>query len=104
MTAKWKLYYEDGTTYGDEDGIHKDAPFFGVIGAVCDTDEWHSVDFAGLLDYLQQVGIVKLGRLTSNKNYHEIMTKARHDKEFSPDRCVYERGDYYVWMGAINDE
>ena len=104
MNSKWKIYYENGNTYGDKDGSHKDAPFFGVIGVVCDSDEWHSVDFAGLLDYLQQVGIVKLGRLTSNKTYHEVMNKARKDLDFSPDRCVYEGEDYYVWMGAINDD
>lgn len=103
MDAKWKFYYEDKTTFGDKDGKPEDAPFFGVIGVVCNSDEWHEVDFAGLLDYLQQVGIVKLGRLTSNKNYHEIMNEARRDKDFSPDRCVYEQGDYYVWMGAIDD-
>ena len=98
----WKIHYEDGSTFSNEDGSFRDAPFFGVLGVVCDSDEWHSVDFAGLLDYLMQVGIVKLGRLSSNEVYHKVMTKARNDSDFSPDRCVYERNDYYVYMGAID--
>ncbi len=34
----WRIYYADGSTFGDEDGAMEQAPAFGVLAVVCDPE------------------------------------------------------------------
>lgn len=93
---KWRIYYDNGLTFSDEDGTLKEAPAFGVQAIVCDPDIWHGGDFTGLIDYLVRTGLVKFGRLTTNEKYHAAVDGARTDPDFDTNaRHVYERVDYY---------
>jgi hypothetical protein len=99
---KWKIYYDDGTTFSDLDGTPDLAPAFGVQAVVCSPDLWGCGDIVGLIDYLSQPGMhkcVRFGRLTTNKKYADVLDMARSDRDIGSDRHVYERGDYYWWRG-----
>lgn len=77
-----------------------DAPAFGVQAIVCEPDEWHCGDFAGLIDFLVRKGIVKFGRLTTNEAYHAAVRGAQNDPDFDPNtRHVYMDGDFYWYEG-----
>ena len=98
---QWRIYYDDGSTYSNEDGELVAAPSFGVQAIVCDPDVWHSGDFVGLIDFLIRKGIVKFGRLASNEDYHNAVNAAQKDTDFDTNiRHVYERGDYYWYEGG----
>ena len=95
----WRVYYDDGRTYSDEDGALEDAPGDGVIAiAQIDPDvgrhilhmkdfyyrehsRWYGCDIYGLFDYLRRLGWKKViaGRNTTSSNYHAIMDRARLD-------------------------
>lgn len=97
--AKWRIYYEDGSTFSDENGTLKEAPAFGVMAVICDPDLWRAGDFAGLIDWLATTGLVKFGRLTDNDTYNRVLHEARHDQDISPNRYVLEQCDYYWYKG-----
>lgn len=100
MAPHWRIYYDDGSTFSDEDGTLKDAPAFGVQAVVCDPDLWGTGDFVGLIDYLIKIGLVKFGRLAKNEDYNRALQAARSDPDFAKNiRHVYERGDYYWYNG-----
>lgn len=96
---KWRIYYDDGRTFSNEDGELKDAPSFGVQAIVCEPDLWGCGDFVGLIDYLARSGIVKFGRLCPNEVYDLILKKAREDPDMGKNRHVYEQGDFYWFNG-----
>jgi len=98
--VRWRVYYGDGSTFSDEDGTLQDAPAFGVQAIVCQPDLWHSGDFVGLIDFLMRKGVVKFGRLTTNKDYHRATRAAQNDPDFNPHtRHVYMDSDYYWYEG-----
>jgi len=100
MAPRWRIYYDDSSTFSDADGALSDAPAFGVQAIVCAPDAWHCGDFVGLIDFLIRKGIVKFGRLTSNEAYHAAVKAAQDDPDFDTNvRHVYERGDYYWYEG-----
>lgn len=37
MVTKWKIWYDDGTTFSSADGTPSQAPLDGIVGIV----EWH---------------------------------------------------------------
>jgi len=100
MALCWRIFYDDGSAFSNEDGTLVDAPAFGVQAVVCDPDLWHGGDFVGLIDFLVRKGIVKFGRLTSNEKYRAAVTAAQNDPDFDTNkRYIYERGDFYWYEG-----
>jgi hypothetical protein len=98
---KWKVYYDNGNTFSDLDGLPEDAPCRGVQAIVrtdpdvgrriCRTDnfyvfdtEWKGVDQFGLYDYLSDTGlkIVKFGRTIGDREYEAVLSKAVNDPDF----------------------
>jgi hypothetical protein len=97
---RWRIYYDDGSSFSDADGTLAAAPAWGVQAIVCEPDVWHAGDFAGLIDFLARRGLVKFGRLTSNESYRRALQRAQGDPDFDPQtRHVYERGDFYWYEG-----
>jgi hypothetical protein len=98
--VRWRIYYEDGSSFSNEDGSLVEAPSFGVQAVVCDPDVFHAGDFVGLIDYLRRTGLVKFGSLTTNERYHDAANAARKDPDFDTTvRHVYEGADYYWFEG-----
>lgn len=108
---KWRIWYDDGSTFDSSMGEPRDAPDRGVICiANHDLDEWSSgsnvqwgnppeagesyfvwdrqhkrwfnADLQGLLDWCLRTGLVKWGRYTAESNWREILFKATHDPDF----------------------
>lgn len=98
---KWKIYYENGSTFSNEDGTFNEAPTFGVLSIACDDGQWISGDLLGLIQYLQKLGLVKIGIHADNEVYSKVLHGARHDTEFSPDRVILEGDTYYMFKGHI---
>lgn len=96
---KWRLYYGDGSTFSNEDGLPEEAPCTNVMCiAYYDQDNrrrlahtadyygfdegrWYAFDIFGLWDYLARPGLktVKFGRMVSDVNYRTVMAKAMND-------------------------
>lgn len=97
---KWRIYYDGGGIYSDEDGAPENAPGVGVlIIAEQDADagrrlihgkdyfiwkdgHWLEVDRAGLFDYLFcQTGykIVLAGRIVTNVVFQTAYARAYYD-------------------------
>ena len=101
--ARWKLHYDDGTTFSDRDGSPSEAPVLGVqviaqaagsdIGRLIvqrrdyywyDDGEWFGGDLFGLFDYLsrsQGRSIVKFGRAVSQEVFQRCLDAAIADPE-----------------------
>lgn len=97
----WKIYLDDGSTFGDEDGTPLDAPGWGVqVIAQADPQvgrrlisqadyyifidgNWVGLDDVGLIDYLANIlKIVKVGRqLPIRNDYRAILEQARTDPD-----------------------
>lgn len=76
---EWRIYYGDMKTYSNEDGSPKDAPPWNVQAIVQKhiesgryitshydyyvyrDDRWFGVDVAGIVDYLQELGLLRVG-------------------------------------------
>jgi len=100
---KWKIYYEDQTTYCGDPWL---APALGVMCVVHADSEcgrymrvnhdyywydekhniWEGGDLFGLYDYLIQPGYRKVifGRITNNKTFRKIYEAALYDPDFVP--------------------
>lgn len=133
---EWKLYYGDRTTFSSEDGEWADAPPRNVqglatpdhiVGREMDTPlfgrsfylwwpgaerPW-SVDWAGLLDYLLEVGAlapevplvevpfavlvehgVKFGRSLGNEGFREVLAWMQDDAALTwPRKSAYVQGE-----------
>lgn len=96
---KWKIYYDDGSTFSDEDGRVYDAPALGVqVIAQEDPDVgrqlfweidfywysehgWFGGDVFGLWDYLATPGpkVVKFGRYVPRADFLRAYHKALKD-------------------------
>lgn len=100
--ATWRIYYDSGETYSDEDGPLESAPCDGVIVVVqVDRDvgreilhlkdfyywehrRWWGCDAYGRDDYLRRAGWKKLvaGRNTDYANYSALFDRAMRDPDF----------------------
>lgn len=99
----WRIYYSDGSSFDNEQGLPSDASPFGVQAIVCQPDLWGCGDIVGLIQYLIEPGMckcVRFGRLATNQEYDDAVSRARLDPDFDKKtRHIYERGDYYWWRG-----
>lgn len=100
---RWRIHYEDGSTYSDLDGPHCEAPTRGVVGIAikmgverglihgCDyywwlNDEWYGCmdkQGAGLFDYLMRDGFEKyvlFGRTLSNEAWDAALKRLIADR------------------------
>lgn len=105
---KWRIYYDNGTTFDSSQGMPEDAPAFGVQCIVFpdkdhgrtilqrfdwyywkrDENEWWAGDLFGVLDLFmhqpKNVTALKAGRNVSNTTFQDILHKAVHDPDFDP--------------------
>lgn len=93
----WRIFYDDGSTFGNEDGGPADAPTHGVIAVVAVLEDdgvprvmhqsdlywwrdgvWWAGDTFGFLDQAGRFGAtwVKQGRSVLPNDYQEIMSRA----------------------------
>lgn len=113
MPVKWRIYYGDGLTYSSEDGLINGSYPFNVQ-AVVQADEdvgrqilngfdwyiyksgrWYGIlDIPSLLDQavhdLEQITIIRMGRMIPSKQYQGIMRRAREDGDF-PEKSAVSR-------------
>ena len=92
---EWRIYYDNGSTFGSDDGPWAEAPLDGVACIVrvdgegtefiCGGDHYLRFDDDGTIaaidiePFLRSLGVVKFGRMTSNKRHEAIMRRARED-------------------------
>lgn len=104
---KWRIYYDDGSTFDNTQGSPVRAPGWGVIcivnpdpivGRVIrqsfdfyywvpDEGQWWGSDLTGLLDRLINrlpIEAVCAGRMISFENYQAIISRADKDQDFPP--------------------
>jgi hypothetical protein len=104
---RWRIYYDDGSTFSDEDGGPDEAPALGVqIITVADSSldpdntgrrvwdgrdyywwtdsEWVGGDLFGFYDYLARPGWkrVLFGRTIPARTYIEVRRRALSDPDF----------------------
>jgi len=101
---KWRIYYDDGSTFSDDDGAPHEAPPFGFICAVgydetgaryimhgwdhyCwdhAAQQWWGMDQHGLIDRLARnlVYAYKQGRTVTKSRFQELMQLANLDRDF----------------------
>jgi hypothetical protein len=105
----WKIYYDNGSTFDNEQGDPEDAPGLGILCIVQksphygktivsgwdfyyyrhSTDpKWWGCDQFGLFDQLisnpRLTQAVKAGRMVETVLYHTIREKALNDPDFPP--------------------
>ena len=104
---KWRIYYDDGTTFDSSMGEPDAAPSYGVV-AICTTDEshgrlvvngfdfycyetvageWYGCDQWGMVDKLLHnlpFTAWKMGRTVRTAVFSEIIQKATTDPDFPP--------------------
>ena len=100
----WRIYYDDGSTYSDEEGPAELAYPWGVVSVVTrdpkderevtsvqgtgfdyfvfDGQEWWGVDFIGLVDRLasRTAEVVCFGRTINTTDYENIIAKSVKDR------------------------
>jgi len=91
---RWKLYYDNGSTFSSDDGAWEEAPSDGVLFAVrweggkkeilSNTDFYffHDGSFGQTDDLgplLRKLGIIKFGRWTSHKRMEQAAALVRGD-------------------------
>jgi hypothetical protein len=105
MSYKWKLWYEDETSFSNEDGEPWESPILGVCLVVQpeeahdflasapyviyreDVGRWMEVDFPGFIDQQQTYGrFITCTRVTRQ------MTCRREFREFKREKVVEVRG------------
>ena len=84
MSFKWRLYYEDGSTFSDTDGQTWESPEWGIIGASqkkgnpalvgqngdvllyrADLGVWHLIGWSGVQDHLSHYAhLIECFRMT----------------------------------------
>lgn len=113
---RWKIFYDNGSTFTDVDGKPFDAPKRGVIAitvqdgehgrALCRDNDfyiwnvydgnelWQGVDWFGLWDYLVDPGvkIVLFGRTIGNKEYRNLINKVVNDP-YLPNKTGWAQGE-----------
>lgn len=98
---QWRIHYDDGSTYSDQDGPPELAPVDGVVVVAridvdvgrellhlkdyyyWERDRWWGCDLFGMWDYLRRPGWKKViaGRNTEHANYSAIFERARLDPD-----------------------
>lgn len=103
---KWRLYYQDGSTFSDTDGLAHESPGVGLvcIAQPCAQGEWYTVltngdhylyrgergywtghDLAGTLAELeadaQNISCVRPGKYVTKPIFHDCWARARADAE-----------------------
>ena len=104
---EWRIYYDDGSTFSNEDGMPQDAPGYGAICIVQsdplvnrsitsgfdwywwlpDKKVWQAGDIFGLLDRLCHrlpTEAVTAGRSVPTEEFSSIVTLADKDPDFPP--------------------
>lgn len=102
---KWRIYYDDESTFDDSMGSPEDAPGYGVIavtvydrdnGRLClngwdwyyfDGDSWWGADLLGMIDRLcHRLPTIapSQGRMCSTELFRKILGKALYDPDFPP--------------------
>lgn len=103
---KWRVYYDDGSTFDNTQGSPADSPGWGVVAAVTQhhyegrvfqtrkdvyaydpSCGWVGIDWIGLLDRLANripTEAVSFGRMLPNTQYDEIHRIAVTDPDFPP--------------------
>jgi len=104
VNLKWRIYYGDEKTYSDQSGLLCASPAYNVQAVVqADRDvgrqilsgfdwyilknKWYGIlDIPSLLDQaincLDDIYIVRMGRLIPSRQYKEIMRRAKYDPGF----------------------
>ncbi|MHC4240156.1 MAG: hypothetical protein ACYSUC_10445 [Planctomycetota bacterium] len=110
---KWRIYYDDGTTYSDEDGPVENVPGLGVQTIIkpdnkvgreilshqdfywYEKGQWLAGDVWGLWDYLQRSGWKKviLGRVIPKEEFDLIYDLALADEGF-PQKSAWKRNEH----------
>ena len=111
----WRIWYDNGTTYGSNNGPPEGAPGRGVICIVQESErtgrvklsgadyyvwkegQWMRADIFGLWDYLSDRGhkTVKFGRMVNRGRYNRIMREAEADDTFPP-RSAWEPWEHRI--------
>lgn len=103
---KWRLYYEDGTTFSSTEGKPQDSPPWGVVGVSQpgkeyeslligtgdfyiyrkDLKAWHELGDTGLMDHLafhaHLIDCVRPGRWMAKRgDFKEVVKTMREDAE-----------------------
>jgi len=110
----WRIWYDNDTTFGNEDGSPQLAPGRGVICIVQDDERtgrlrltgdyyiwqhgrWFAVDLFGLWDYLsgKDWKCVKFGRFATYDRYAAICQRAEADMRM-PERSGWNPGEERV--------
>lgn len=121
---KWRVYYDDGSTYDNEDGPPEEAQKQGVICTVArdervgrtittqydfywwnyEEEEWWGSDKFGLWDYLTRPGekIVLFGRSVPRDKYRSIHQDAVNDEDF-PQKSGWEKGEHRIEAHEVGD-
>lgn len=107
---RWKVFYIDGSTFGNHDGEPEDAPGGGVLAVVQEDnlvgvlvhqgsdfyvfDEqyggWYGLDYFGLAQYLMRPGKkIKLGESMDTAKYKELLKQIRDDSELPAKSARY---------------
>lgn len=101
--VKWRIYYDDKSTFSSVEGTAAEAPSAGVIAIVqkekdsgwvvtafkdyywYENDEWWGGDAPGFWQHMFKGGakIVKFGVTTTAANFNETMVRAAADQEFA---------------------
>ncbi len=99
---RWRVWYDDGSSFSDLEGEPHEAPGRGVqvvvqadprtgrrgiSGAdyyIWKGDRWFGVDLFGLWDYLSATGlkVVKFGRYIERSRFEDILRRAEADRGF----------------------
>jgi hypothetical protein len=109
---KWKVFYIDGSSFSNMDGVPQDAPGWGVL-AVAQEDEtvgvlvhqgnnyyvfdeqydgWYGLDDNGFAQYVARSGlkIVKLGESMSTERYKTMIKEIRENPNLPAKSARYE--------------
>jgi len=98
--ARWRIYYDDGSTFSSDDGLPEDAPGYGVLAieqdrentVLCSQDFylfrndygcWIEVHIEGLIDHLvtsaHHVRAVKAGRTVPLSVFKSVLANVAID-------------------------
>ena len=108
MTLNWRIYYEDGSTFSNQEGSPEAAPPFGFVCAVgydetgtryimhgwdhycfdLNSIQWWGMDLCGVFDRLSRnlVFAYKQGRTVTKSEFKAIMSRASNDPDFPMER------------------
>ena len=99
---KWRIYYDDGTTFSNTDGPPHESPVWGAVGVSqpefniqlvgngdhyiwrTDLQRWHEVGDSVLVDHITHfghlIGCVRCGRwMPRNEDFKAMWKRLRED-------------------------